>query len=353
LIEAVGGCNLITFGELFVDDVFFGVALVEIFVFFVGVNEIIAEGIVNCIFLFEVVFLLVDIAGASDLVDGHLTDHGAKIRGAFESLLLIEVVHLFNGAGVERRIEVLLVKGLLFERAATGGEVLRRASANVGNLIVRWVGDSGFMLDGGGRLARMLRNEGGDGCFGVHLSCGVESGQFVGSWASLSDSGGRCICLPVELLVDGCNGLVRVLSLKLRHWLFRAWSNAVDGAVIVRVSFELRFLGYVKDRSTLTKFTGSYWIDAVRGRGIGGLVLNGSSRDWAFVMKRIGRDEIGVRCDSNLMLPLGDLGVARTVWFANHLGNRLLWLEVVAGFGAIAFAVLGALFLTILRPPVA
>jgi len=35
LIEAVGGCNLITFGELFVDDVFFGVGLIEFFIFFV------------------------------------------------------------------------------------------------------------------------------------------------------------------------------------------------------------------------------------------------------------------------------------------------------------------------------
>ncbi len=64
LAEAVGG-SFAPFGELFVDDVFFGVGLVEVFVVFFGVIEIADSGIVDGILFFEVVLIEVFFVGPS------------------------------------------------------------------------------------------------------------------------------------------------------------------------------------------------------------------------------------------------------------------------------------------------
>jgi hypothetical protein len=151
LVEAVGG-DFAAFGELFVEDVLFGIGFVEIFVVFgvgfIEVLEIIESGVVDAVLFFEVVhfLLFVDVAGARDLVDGHLADHGAEVSCALEGLFLFEVFHLFDGAGVKGGVVVLLVKGLLFERPGAGGD--------------------------GGCLG---------GSVGGDVTGGVEGGDFVGS----------------------------------------------------------------------------------------------------------------------------------------------------------------------------
>jgi hypothetical protein len=130
LVETVGR-SFAAFGELFVEDVLFGVGLVEIFLMvfvfgfgFVEIVEAIVDGIVNAVFFFEVLFLFffIDVAGAGDLIDGHLADHGAEIGGSFERLFLFEVVHLLNGAGVKSGVVVLLVEGLLYQSPGAGYE---------------------------------------------------------------------------------------------------------------------------------------------------------------------------------------------------------------------------------------
>ena len=84
LVEAVGGRGFAAFGELFVEDVLFGVGLVEIFLFlfllgFLEIVEVFESGVEEGVLFFEVVLYLffVDVAGAGDLVDGHLADHGS------------------------------------------------------------------------------------------------------------------------------------------------------------------------------------------------------------------------------------------------------------------------------------
>ena len=71
------------------------------------------------VFVLFVVFVRLR-AGAGDLVDGHLADHGAEIGGAFEGLLFVEVVHLFDGAGVEGRAVVFFVEGLFHAATPSG-----------------------------------------------------------------------------------------------------------------------------------------------------------------------------------------------------------------------------------------
>jgi hypothetical protein len=135
-----------------VEDVLFGVGLVEVVVllvvFFVGFFEVVVGGIVDAVLFFEVVHILlfVDVAGAGDLVDGHLADHGAEVGGAFEGLFFFEVVHLFNGAGVERGVVVLLVKGLLYEGAGSGDE---GCDGGFGGDVASGVEGGDLMLGGG------------------------------------------------------------------------------------------------------------------------------------------------------------------------------------------------------------
>ncbi len=124
LVEAVGG-DFAAFGELFVDDVLFGVRLVEILVLigFIDTGEIIDGGVVDAVLFLEVVLISSSStfgAGAGDLVDGHLADHSAEIGGAFEGLFFFEVVHLFDGAGVKSGVVVLFVEGLFYECAGAG-----------------------------------------------------------------------------------------------------------------------------------------------------------------------------------------------------------------------------------------
>ncbi len=71
------------------------------------------------VFFFEVVFLFV-LSGMSNLIDGHLADHGAEIGCAFQALLFVEVVQLFDGAGMEGDAEVFILDGLFFEEAVGG-----------------------------------------------------------------------------------------------------------------------------------------------------------------------------------------------------------------------------------------
>ena len=104
--------------------------------------RLVADLIVDGVFFFEVFEVLfvgvefgVGIGGTRDLVDGHLADHGAEIGGAFEGLLFVEVVHLFDGAGVEG-VASLFFDELFFMQDADGG--------------VRCVGaeDGSFVMDG-------------------------------------------------------------------------------------------------------------------------------------------------------------------------------------------------------------
>ena len=129
LIDA-DGLGFAAFGELFVNDVFFSVGLIKIFVLvlFIGSSRSPIVGIVDAVLFFKIVLVEVLFArafsgtGAGDLVDGHLAEHGAEVGGSFERLLLFEIVHLFNGAGVESGVVVLFVERLLNKRAGAGDE---------------------------------------------------------------------------------------------------------------------------------------------------------------------------------------------------------------------------------------
>jgi hypothetical protein len=85
-----------------VDDIFFGIGLVEVFlvILVVGVVEVVEVvdgGIVKGVLFFEVlvkVLLVGALAGAraGDVVDGHLAEHCAEVGGALEGLLFFEVL---------------------------------------------------------------------------------------------------------------------------------------------------------------------------------------------------------------------------------------------------------------------
>jgi hypothetical protein len=130
VICAIGG-RFDALAEVFVNNIFFGVGLVELFffdVFFVGVLEFADGELVDGILLFEVVIEIFFVrplsgAGAGDVIDGHLAEHGAEIGCSLERLFLfVKVVHLFDGAGVEGGVVVLLVQGLLYQGACLGDE---------------------------------------------------------------------------------------------------------------------------------------------------------------------------------------------------------------------------------------
>jgi len=178
MVRAVSASDFAILGEVLVQNVFFGIGLVEVFVvlvLFIGLIEFVVDGIVEGVLFFEIVLLLlVHIAGAGDLVDGHLTDHGAKVGGAFEGLLFFEVVHLFDGAGVQRGVVVLLVDDLFFKDASAGSEVRQNRSAF--DRVLRRVGDCGLVQDGRDSLSRRFRSERGHRGFGVHVASGVERG---------------------------------------------------------------------------------------------------------------------------------------------------------------------------------
>jgi hypothetical protein len=129
LVEAIRGRGFAAFGELFVEHVLFGVGLVELLLLFLfgffEIAEVFEGGVEDGVLFFEVVLFLffVDVAGASDLIDRHLADHGAEIGGSFECLLLFEVIiHLFDGAGVKCGVVVLFVESLFDEGSGAGDE---------------------------------------------------------------------------------------------------------------------------------------------------------------------------------------------------------------------------------------
>ena len=131
------------FGELFVDDVLFGVGLVDLARASSSSSSSLVEASIvdRCPLLRSPRHRLRPRrSGAGDLVDGHLADHGAEIGGAFEGLLFFEVVHLFDGAGVEGGVVVLFVEGLFYERAGAGD---RRPAARLRSRLERSAGERG------------------------------------------------------------------------------------------------------------------------------------------------------------------------------------------------------------------
>ena len=139
------------------------------------------------------------------MINRHLAEHGAEVGGAFEGLLFVEFLHLLDGAGVKGGVVVLLVEGLLYERAGGGDE-------------------------GAGRG------------FGGDVAGGVEGGEFVESCLDFDGRGTVCRGLPVEPFVRG----VDRLGLELGYLFAWVGSDAVSWSEVAEFfSFKsLTFQGF-------------------------------------------------------------------------------------------------------------
>ena len=122
------------FSELFVNDILFRVGLVKLRLIALLIGIELADcQVVDRVFFLVVLFVLIfiDIAGTGNLVDRHLTEHRAQVRSSFQRLLFIKVLHLFDGAGMERRVVVLFIKSLFNKSAGTRNESVAAGASEV------------------------------------------------------------------------------------------------------------------------------------------------------------------------------------------------------------------------------
>jgi hypothetical protein len=255
LIEIRCGGQFNTIGELITCLSLFGFSLVEILFF---VRDFAEAAVVDGVFLFEIVlvFFVLD-ASAGDLVDGHLTEHGAEVSCSFKSFLFVKIIELFNRAGVKGRAEVLFVKRLLFELALAGYKVLMEGVCTVFDNVLGWVQDRCLVLDGSGRFNGLLRRH---RHFGDHLTGGVNVSELVSFRSGFS--------LPVKLLIYRRRWLLRLRYMKLGHRLFRSRCDGMDrtaGNVLVDFgsNHRLLFCWIFNNRRALTKFAWRNRIKAV------------------------------------------------------------------------------------------
>jgi hypothetical protein len=140
-----------------------GAFFARVCIFGVGFLFFLADLIVDSVLFFEVIEVFfvsfefgIGVGGTRDLVDGHLADHGSEVGSTFEGLLFIEVVHLFDCAGVEG-VDLFVFCELFFVQDADCG--VRCFGADDGGLVMDGLGGiddlverrkSGW-LDGGRR----------------------------------------------------------------------------------------------------------------------------------------------------------------------------------------------------------
>ena len=149
----------------------------------------------------------------------------------------------------------------------------------------------------------------------MHFAGGVEGGQLVRSWSGFGSRG--WIGLPVELFVGGAGCIFSWyrFGVKWNEGFAGSRSDAVDRAMLVGVlmhrdmrlddvvllcrDFDWRF----KDGCAMAVLAGSCWVDAIGGRGVGGLVLCELYRDGGFVLGlRLFFDGLGNGLGSRLRL---------------------------------------------------